>query len=110
MRQVFAAIVLLSFLAGCQTQQPKPKAGAAETISALTTVTSGLTNKPVTEADLRNVAQQASSDPQTRSALREINGALSPQHTVKYCPLNGQRFSADMEYCPNSNVKLKWVE
>jgi len=50
------------------------------------------------------------SDPQAQSALRSINTALSVQHTVKYCPEDGERFSADMIWCPDHKVKLKWVE
>jgi hypothetical protein len=42
--------------------------------------------------------------------VRSINSALNPEHTVKYCPENGERFSADMTYCPDGKVKLEWVE
>lgn len=50
------------------------------------------------------------SDPQAQSALRSINTALSPWHRVKYCPEDGERFSADMIWCPDHKVKLEWVE
>jgi len=100
----------LLFILGCQTAQPGPKSNNTDTISALTKVTQGLTNKPVTEADLKNLAQQAATDPQARSALQEINSALGAQHRVKYCPVDGQRFSAEVVDCPVHHVKLKWVE
>ena len=73
-------------------------------------MTQGLTNQPVTQAQLKNLAVQVQKDPEARSAVRSINTALSPQHTVKYCPENGERFSADMTYCPDGKVKLEWVE
>jgi hypothetical protein len=105
---LFLAMIL--GLSGCQTAPQKPKPSRAETISALTTMTQGLTNKPITEAQLKNIAIQVAQDPQAQSALRSINTALSPQHTVKYCPEDGQRFSPDMIYCPDGKVKLEWVE
>jgi len=112
MKFVSFVVLLLAMtlgLAGCQTPQ-KTKTSQAETISALTTMTQGLTNQPMTEAQLKNLASQVAHDPQAQSALHSINTALSPQHTVKYCPENGERFSADMIYCPDNKVKLEWVE
>ena len=97
-------------LCGCQTAPPKPKPSRVDTISGLTTMTQGLTNKPITEAQLKNLSIQVAKDPQAQSALRSINTALSPVHTVKYCPEDGERFSADMIYCPDNKVKLEWVE
>jgi len=76
----------------------------------MTAVAQGLTNKPLTEDQLKQVAQQVQNDPQAQSALQEINGALSPEHTVKYCPEDGVRYSADMIWCPDHKMKLEWVE
>jgi Tfp pilus assembly protein PilF len=109
MKNILLISVLLVCCIGCQTP-PKAKSSQAETISALTTMTQGLTNQPMTEAQLKNLASQVAHDPQAQSALHSINTALSPQHTVKYCPENGERFSADMIYCPDHKVKLEWVE
>jgi hypothetical protein len=104
------AMTSIICLCGCQTAPHKPGPSQAETVSALTTMTQGLTNKPVTDAQLKNLAQQVAKDPQAQSALRSINTALSPEHTVKYCPEDGQRYSADLTYCPDNKVKLEWVE
>ena len=103
-------IFFLFFVMGCQTAAHKPGATRAETISALTTMTQGLTNQPMTEAQLKNLVFQVAHDSDAQSALRSINTALSAQHKVKYCPENGERFSADMIYCPDHKVKLEWVE
>jgi len=106
---VFVAMLLGVW--GCQTPAvPKSKPSQAETVSALSTMTQGLTNKPVTESQLKNLAVQVSKDPQAQSAIRSINTALSPEHAVKYCPEDGTRYSADMVYCPDGKVKLEWVE
>jgi hypothetical protein len=110
----FAALMILGLLAlgfmGCQTTAHKQKDSQPETVSALTTVTQGLTDKPVTQAELKSIAVQVAKDPQAQSALRSINTAFSPEHTVKYCPEDGERFSADMTWCPDHKVKLEWVE
>ena len=104
------AMTLCIFLIGCQSITPKPKAPPSETVSAMTTVTQGLTNKPVSEGQLKVIAQQVAHDPQAQSALRSINTSFSPKQTVKYCPVDGQRFNAGMEYCPVHHVKLEWVD
>ncbi len=97
MRWVMSLIVLALFT-GCQTvpkQQPK-----ADTMSDLTSYAQGLTNKPITEDQLKNIAAQVSKDPQAQSALKSINSAFSPEHTVKYCPEDGTRYSAKLEWVP----------
>jgi len=109
MKRVFV-LISICCLCGCQTAGQKPKTSQAETISALTTMTQGLTNQPVSESQLKDLAKQVQNDPQAQSAIRSINTALSAQHTVKYCPEDGERFSADMMWCPDHKVKLEWVE
>ena len=109
MKCVTFAILLIVFC-GCQTAAPKPKTTQADTVSALTTMTQGLTNQPITQAQLKNLSIQVAHDPQAQSAIRSINTALSPQHTVKYCPEDGERFSADMIWCPDHKVKLEWLD
>ena len=103
-------ILMLFVMTGCQTTPQKSKTTQAETVSALTTMTEGLTNKPITDAELKNLAQQVARDPQAQSALHSINTALSAQHTVKYCPEDGTRYSPDLIYCPDGKVKLEWLE
>ena len=107
---VTAFLAMTLSIMGCQSSAPKPGPTRAESMSALTTMAHGLTNKPVSETDLKHLTVQVAKDPQAQSALRSINTALSPEHTVKYCPVNGQRFSADVVICPVHHVKLKWVE
>ena len=108
---IFQLVVTVFIICLCGCAAPhKPAPSRAETVSALTTMTQGLTNQPITQAQLKNLGVQVAHDPQAQSALRSINTALSPQHTVKYCPVDGERFSADVDICPVHHVKLKWVE
>ena len=104
------ALTCIACFCGCQTAAPKPKETQAETVSALTTMTQGLTNQPVTQAQLKDLGVQVANDPNAQSAIRSINTALSAQHTVKYCPENGERFSPDMIWCPDHKVKLEWID
>lgn len=103
-------LAITPFVLGCQSTHPKPKETPAEQISAISTMTQGLTNQPITDEKLKDLAKQVSKDPDAQSAIRSINTALSPVHTVKFCPEDGQRYSPEMEYCPDHKVKLEWVE
>ncbi|MBF0511946.1 MAG: hypothetical protein HQL13_06425, partial [Candidatus Omnitrophica bacterium] len=96
-------------LTGCQTT-PRPQSSQADEVSALKAVTKGLTNKEMSDADLKNMAQKLQKDPEAQSAVRSINSAFKLEHTVKYCPETGERFSSDQEWCPDHKVKLEWVE
>jgi hypothetical protein len=110
MKWVLLGLMMVGVFAGCQTAPPKSKAAQADAISGLTTMTQGLTNQPITQEQLKNLSIQVANDPNAQSAIRSINTALSPEHTVKYCPEDGERFSADMTWCPDHKVKLEWVE
>jgi hypothetical protein len=108
--KLVSLLTLIVCLCGCQTAAPKAASSRAETISALTTMTQGLTNQPITQAQLKDLSIQVANDPNAQSAIRSINTALSPEHTVKYCPEDGTRYSANMIYCPDGKVKLEWVD
>lgn len=101
-------MALVLVLGGCQSVKPKTKENL--NLSALTTVTTGLTHQSTTQDQVKKLAAQLKDNPRLTSTLREIKDALSARHTVKYCPENGERFSADMVYCPDGKVKLEWVE
>ena len=110
--RVLVTLLFLICLGGCQTTQPKPKIEAQDQIvSALGTVTEGLTNQNISQKDLKNLAVSAQKDPEVKSALSSINQALKAHQTgVKYCPVDGQRFDASLDICPVHKVKLKELE
>ncbi len=50
-------------------------------------------------------------DPEARSALEAISGAFSPRPgDVKYCPVDGTRYSGGLKKCPKCGAILKNVE
>ena len=113
MNKFFVMTLVAVILAGCQTTQPKPEKveSTDQIVKSLGTVTEGLTNQSISKEDLKKLAVSIQKDPQTKSAIENINQALNAhQTTVKYCPIDGERFDASMEECPKHKVKLKLVE
>ena len=109
--RLLICLLCICFLAGCKTTQPKQPDSITQSVSALGTVTEGLTNQNISKSDLKNLAVNVQKDPQTKSAVQSINNALQVQQTgIKYCPVDGQRFDASVEECPIHHVKLKIVE
>jgi hypothetical protein len=109
-----ACLAALLFLGGCQTASKKTdlqKESDKEVMSAIGSVTEGLTNSPMNEQDLKRLGKQVQKDPQAASALKAVNSAFSAQDTgVKYCPVDGKRYSSRLEDCPDHKVKLLPVE
>lgn len=107
-------IVLALMAAGCQSvpKQTAPgRESPKEIVSAISSVTQGLTNQPLSEEDLRRLAVQVQKDPQAKSALQAVNTSFDVRDTgVKYCPIDGKRFNSRVEYCPDHKVKLIPVE
>ena len=82
-----------------------------ETISAVGTMTEGLTNQDISEEDFKRLRVQVQKDPETQSAVKAVNSAFNIQDTcVKYCPVDGKRYSCRLETCADHNVKLMLVE
>jgi hypothetical protein len=104
-------LVLCICLAGCQAAQPKKKDSVTEGVSALGTVTEGLTNQNISKEDLKRLAVDVERDPKTKSAVQSINDALQVQQQgIKYCPKDGQRFASSVKECPIHHVELLFVE
>ncbi len=50
-------------------------------------------------------------DPEARSALEAISGAFTPRPgDVKYCPVDGTRYSGHLTKCPKCGAVLKSVQ
>jgi hypothetical protein len=110
-RSFFLAVTILAVLAtGCQTTRPKTvhEPSEQEAMDAVGTVTGALTGKELTEAEKRKAVRDLRKDKEAQSAMRSISGALEVKQTgIKYCPVDGQRFAAELEMCPIHKVKLK---
>ncbi len=112
MKKVAVLVCSALLFPACATQ--KTAAPRAETpreqVEALQDVVTAVSGEEVTEQDLRNLAREARTDEGTRSAVEAVSGAMTGEVTVKYCPVDGKRYSAQMQECPVHHVPLKTVE
>ncbi len=125
MRQYFIMVVGsvtgCFILAGCATTvlrdgaQPGTEGSlrresAAETVSALKSVTQAVSGRELSDQDLRELNRQLQQDPETESAVRVITETMQGGQKLKYCPVCGKRYHPKFEVCPVHQVPLKEVE
>ena len=88
-----------------------PRESQKEVGSAMGAVVGSVTGKETSEEDLRKLDQQIRHDKKAQSAVESIAGAMSdPAAAGKYCPVDGERYSAKFEKCPKHDVLLKNIE
>ena len=114
----FKRILLLSvfiFFAGCSATAKNTSTQSTENVkemqSALQSVVGAVSGKTVSEKDLKNLSKEIRKDPETQKAIQamaDTMGSAAPH--IKYCPVDGQRFSAKFTVCPKHNVPLKDLE
>jgi hypothetical protein len=119
MKEIWALAIVGVLLAGCATPAQKAPAERspakvetrADVKSALESVTKAVSGQQVTEAEMRNLSRQIEQDAGTRRAVETVTDAVSGAPVqVKYCPIDGKRFSAGLKTCPEHSVELKVVE
>jgi len=112
MRKLFSLIVSVAMLSGCATRGPVTSSTETprEQVEALQDVVEAVSGEEITEQDLRNLVHQARNDEETRSAVEAVSGAMAGEVIVKYCPIDGKRYSAKMLDCPDHKVPLEIVE
>ena len=104
---VLAAALLF---AGCQTA-PVRQTSQTETVSALTTMTTGLTGQALSEEDLKKAAAQIQKDPDAQSAVAAVAASFTQEPgDIKYCPVDGTRYSGNLTKCPKCGATLKPVQ
>ena len=105
--------------AGCQahTGRMKPAPNGSplsespqEVQSALKSMTEALSGQNMTDAELQQLGRQWARNAEVRNAVESVTGALSGQRSAKYCPVDGKRFSPDIERCPYCGAMLLNVE
>ena len=99
-----------SILSSCSSSKGLVNSKGGETtkeaVSAMGVVAGSYTGKPMTEEEIQQKAKEIDADPEARSAIEAITSA--PQ--IKYSPVTGKRYSADMEYEPETGAKLLPLE
>jgi hypothetical protein len=101
-------LTILIALAGCQTTRAKDDAATREAMDAVGNVAGALTGKELSESEKRRMVNDLKNDKEAQSAMKAISGALEvKQAGIKYCPVDGKRFSETVDECPEHKVKLK---
>jgi hypothetical protein len=99
--------------AGCSSIPKKPVAqvNTAETvdqqIDAAQKVVGAMGNAEVSRSELRALATDMQKNEESRSAVQKIIGATDEKPVIKYSPVTGKHYSGDVEYDPETGVKLE---
>ena len=81
-----------------------------ETRSALKAITGSLSGQTMDDQKMKRVAEQIQKDPEAQSAVKTITDSMrSEKVKVKFCPVDGERFSPKMNFCPVHKVELKTI-
>ncbi|MBU0467732.1 MAG: hypothetical protein KKD07_01800 [Candidatus Omnitrophica bacterium] len=117
MTRSISLLLIAVFFYGCQTMKASPSSGqkvhesSDEQESALLAVVGAVSDKVLSEKDLRKLLKDIKNDEEAQSAINVVADSMSnKQLQVKYCPVTGKRYSSSISSCPEHNVELKWVE
>ena len=99
-------------IAGCQTAPARKTSHAREStkemLNAVGHVADELAGQELTNEQKKKLLRDIQKDKDAQSALRSIQGAMDiKQAAVKYCPVDGKRYSCDLQICPVHKVKLQ---
>ena len=106
-------IILLVFFSGCSSTVKTSPGGQTvesrqEAISAMEKVLTNVSGEEIDEKKLRELNSQIQKDPEAKRAVESIANSMSGQGVIiKYCPVDGQRYSAKFTQCPEHKVDLK---
>ena len=79
--------------------------------SSLEAIAKSIAGKDLSAEELRKLEKQMRTDKDAQSAVKSITNDLggTEKKIIKYCPVDGQRFSARVPMCPEHNVALKII-
>ena len=116
---IFSGWVVLGFFLGCSTtgqhrhssSASVPDESRKDAVSAIQSVTGAVSGKPLTQEEMKNLANDVRKNKETRSAVEAITDSMNPsENVVKYCPVDGERYSSKFSVCPVHHVPLKEVQ
>lgn len=111
---------ILLFIVGCSSVAQDYQGAAvgscsqAETQkdreSALKTVAGAITGREMSDKDVRGLQQQLRQDKEAQAAIEAITQTVSGRQGItKYCPIDGERFSAGLKACPVHGATLEEI-
>lgn len=114
MNKYFLLILFLTItLGGCATTKRSPlqEETTQESREAIESVVEALAGQELNDKDIRQLTNQLRKDKDAQTAIEAITETMDPTAVkVKYSPATGKRYSASVEYCPETGVKLLPVE
>ena len=102
--------VLIMSSSGCSTTKGRlEQAQQHEAEESLRAVAESLSGKKLTQEDLKELDRRLKEDGEARSAVENISNAYHGEEnrSMKFCPVDGQRFSSRLQFCPEHHVELK---
>lgn len=113
----FVFIIVAVFIGGCASSSSnkvkilRPQAvgeSSEDVMSAVEQVLGSVSGKPVDQKGLKDLNKELRENPEAQSAVKVIKDSVSGQgKVVKYCPIDGQRYSPKFDSCPLHHVLLK---
>ena len=113
----YSFIIVLVVFVGCATTSSdkakvvRPQAvgeSSQEIMSAVEQVLGSVSGKPIDQKGLKDLGKELRTNPEAQSAVAVIKDSVSGQgKVVKYCPIDGERYSPKFDSCPVHHVLLK---
>lgn len=117
---VFCGVVIMCF-AGCSSTVKNSGRGAAnhagapesrqDVETAVSAVMGSVSGQDIKSRDLHKLGHRIATDKETQSAVDVLQKSLIGEEVgVKYCPVDGKRYSARLAVCPVHGVPLKSLD
>jgi len=84
----------------------KDKEQQQEAKESLMSVAQGLSGKPITEEEVKKAYQ----DPEAQLTIDSVKKTFETKKRMKYSPATGKRYAPSMDICPETGVRLQWLE
>lgn len=108
----FIYLICLCCLTGCKTVTVRGENESTQEVKdAIGLVAEALRGQSMSDEEVDVFVDQLRKDEQAQSAVQSIADSMSPDNVrVKYCPVDGARFSPELLQCPQHHVDLIFVE
>lgn len=105
-------ILVLCFASGCQSAgTTKSPVGSTGEAAALGTVVGAISGQNVDQEQLHKTVREIRRDPEARQAVEAMTRSMGGTDVkVKYCPVDGKRYSPSLKICPEHGIELKPLE
>ncbi len=83
-----------------------------EAAGALTSVAGYYAGRKLSESEIQELSIQVQKDKEAQKAIEQLSEALTGEDRppLRYCPVDGRRFSHRVEVCPEHKVRLKELD